>query len=178
MTENHILIKIDQQQVLENVLFDLANLYYDTEYAHGIQLYRKKGVTDSFLIRFTNNPDFERFSYFTNYLVYPIDIKDFKPIVRGFYQTGDIIDFPQLNIGKWVMVYDNEKDKDVDNVFLVTEENKTFIYDFGGNLKQFDKIIHEFRNFNIELNNYNHIIDIYPSNSTELTEVKPWWKFW
>ncbi len=42
MTENYILVKTTQQEILQNILCDLANLYQDTEYVKGIQLFRKK----------------------------------------------------------------------------------------------------------------------------------------
>lgn len=178
MTENFILLKTERQQQLENILFDLANLYSDTEYVRGMQLFRKKGEIDSFLVRFTNSPDFERFNYFTNYLVYPIDHPDFKPIVRGFYLTADIKQYPQLNRGRWVMVFVNENDENCDNVYLVNEDNRTFIYDFGGNLKALVEAIHEYRDYNIDLKNYHHIIEVFPTKTDQITEVKPWWKFW
>jgi len=178
MTENHILVKTTQQQVLENVLCDMANLYADTAYAKGIQLYRKKGQVDSFLVLFTNNPDLHRFSYFTNYLVYPFNYLDFKPTVRGFYKSSDIRDAPQLQSGNWLMIYDNENDEHGDNVYIVNELNQTFIFDFGGRLQPLETTLKDFRLFDVNIKNYHHIMDIHPSPETEMTKVKPWWKFW
>lgn len=178
MTENHILVKTTQQQVLEGVLFDMANDYGDTAYAKGIQLYRKKGQLDSFLILFTNNPDLDRFSYFTSYLVNSIDHIDDTPKIRAFYKTSDIKEIPELRRGNWLMIYDNENDENIDNVYIVNELNKTFIFDFGGRLKALDTTLKDFRQFEVNIKNYHHIIDIHPSPQPEIAKVKPWWKFW
>ena len=70
MTENYIVVEKVNEKELENVLMDLANLYEGTDYVNGIQLYRKKEDYDSFLILFSNEPDFERFNYFINYIYY------------------------------------------------------------------------------------------------------------
>jgi len=178
MTENHILVKTTKQQVLESVLCHMANDYGDTAYAKGIQLYRKKGQIDSFLILFTNNPDLDRFSYFTSYLVNSTNHIDVIPKIRAFYKTSDIDNIPQLKSGNWLMIYDNENDERVDNVYIVNELNQTFTYDFGGRLKALETTLKDFRLFDVNIANYHHIIDIHPSPKPEIAKVKPWWKFW
>ncbi|TQI71222.1 hypothetical protein JM79_2149 [Gramella sp. Hel_I_59] len=66
----YIIVENIQTDIIEKVLMNLANLYASTEFVKGIQLFRKKGSTDSFLIIFTNTPDIERFNYFVNYIEY------------------------------------------------------------------------------------------------------------
>jgi hypothetical protein len=165
--KNYILVHSKDQSTLEKVLFDLADLYYDTEYVYGIELYRRKGDLDSFLIQFSNNPDLDRFSYFVNYLDYPMDIENFKVDARGYYQTKDIIEVTKLKTGEWIMLFINPKDKDGDNVYIVNESHQNFIYDFGGRLKSLDHILEEFKQHNIDLKNYHHILNIFPSKTVK-----------
>ncbi|WP_109097868.1 hypothetical protein [Aquimarina sp. AU58] len=178
MTENYILIKTHQQQDLENILCDLANLYRDTEYVKGIQLYRKKGQIELFLIRFTKSPDLEKFGYFVNYLVYPMDVLEFQSKVRGYYRTADVNSYPKLKSGDWLMLYINSEDQSPENVYITNENNQSFIYDFGKRLKQLDDTVESFTEFAVDPNEYNHIIDIFPSPEVESAKTKPWWKFW
>ncbi|WP_298318042.1 hypothetical protein [uncultured Aquimarina sp.] len=131
-----------------------------------------------FLIQFDNSPDFERFGYFVNYLVYPIDFLEFKAEVRGYYRTKDVISFPELKKGNWLMFYINHKDQEPDNVYITDGANYSYSIDFGGNLKKLDDTVKYFEKFSFDLDDFNHIIDIYPDPSEELIQTKPWWKFW
>ncbi|MBO6880437.1 hypothetical protein [Winogradskyella sp.] len=178
MTQNYILVNTKDQSGLENVLFDLAELYSDTIFAHGIRLYRRKEQTDSFLICFENNPDFNRFSFFTNYIEYPIDRPNFKAKVRGYYQTRDLTTDPQLNTGEWLMLYINPNDEHGDNVYVVNENHQNSIWDFGGRHKKLSRIIEEFKMHSITLEDYHNIIDIYPTknNLKAAKSESPLWK--
>jgi hypothetical protein len=171
MTKNYIIIKTNHQNTLKRVLMDLANLYHDTSYAQGIQLYREKKQPSSFLVQFTNEPDLDRFSYFTNYFEYPIDITDFKAEVTGYYQTKHITDVPDLKTGEWLLLWVNPNDKHGDNVYIVTEDHNNYIYDFGGYLKALEQRLRDFKRQPIAINNYHHILNIFPAKPTK--HLKP-----
>lgn len=171
MTENFIIVENVNERELESILMDLANLYADTEFVNGIQFYRKKDKYDSFLILFSNQPDFERFNYFVNYIKYPAEYEKFSPFIRGFYKTSDIKQNSEFNIGEWIMVYISINDKEYDNVNLVNEKNDNYLYDFGGKIKKLKSIEEMFKLISFDKSNYYHILDIIPSKSIE--ERKP-----
>ena len=178
MTENFIIVENVNEKDLESILMNLANLYADTEFVNGIQFFRKKEKYNSFLILFSNQPDFERFNYFVNYIKYPEEYEKFSPFLRGFYRTSDIKKKLEFNVGEWIMVYVSKNDKDYDNVNLVNEKNDNYLYDFGGNIKKLKSAEEMFKLISFDKSNYYHIIDIIPNKSVEKLELKPWWKFW
>jgi hypothetical protein len=177
MEQNHITIDNVSNQNIEDILMNLANLYSDTGYTNGIQLYRKQNSTSSFLVLFTNSPDLERFNYFVNYIRYSEGMDNYTPIVRGYFQTKDINNNKDFSVGDWIMVYVSSNDKEYDNVNIVNSNNENYLYDFGGKIKKLITIEEQFEFSQLDLINYNHILDIYPSKSFE-SSTKPWWKFW
>lgn len=174
----YVLVESNEQQNLEAILCDFANLYRDKETVEGIQLYRKKGEVENFLIQFSNNPDFEIFSFLINYIVYPMNYPEFKPKVVGYFETQGLDVPPKLKNIERLMIYDNPSDKQPDNVYVTGNNGQSFIFDFGGRLKRIDLSIKEFEEEKVDLKDFHHIIDIYPSPSKKITEAKPWWKFW
>lgn len=178
MTENYILLKTEQQLELESVLMDLANLYRDTPYAQGMQLFRKQNQADLFLICFTNSPDLMRFAYFVNYLVYPFDHSAFKPKVRGFFRTAEVVSPPALKDGTWLMFYINPNDEAGDNAYITNEAGEAFMLDFGRGVKQLEAPEEEYQDYKVNKEHYLHVLDIFPSSKTPSKDSKPWWKFW
>ncbi len=171
MTENFIIVENINERELESILMDLANLYADTEFVNGIQFYRKKGKYDSFLILFSNQPDFERFNYFVNYIKYPAEYDKFSPFLRGFYKTSDIKQKSEFNAGEWIMVYVSKNDKEYDNVNLVNDKNENYLYDFGGKIKKLKSAEEMFKLLSFDKDNYYHIFDIVPSKSAENSQI-------
>ncbi|MCF7568939.1 hypothetical protein L3X37_11280 [Sabulilitoribacter arenilitoris] len=171
MTENFIIVENVNEKELESILMELANAYSDTEFVNGIQFYRKKDKFDSFLILFSNQPDFERFNYFVNYIKYPAEHEKFSPYLRGFYRTSNIKQKSEFNIGDWIMVYVSKNDKEYDNVNLVNDKNENYLYDFGGKTKKLKSAEEMFKLISFDKNNYHHILDIIPSQTIE--ERKP-----
>ncbi len=177
--ENYIIIKNVESNDIENILMDISNSYSDFEFSKGIRLYRENQSTNSFLILFTNSPDFTHFCFFVNYLKYPEAPKVYNPFIRGYFKTSEI-DLKDLSFinGEWVMAYVSINDKEYDNVNLTNSNNESYLYDFGGKIKRLNIIEEKFNHIEYDLNNYNHIIDIYPYNSLKEKSIKPWWKFW
>lgn len=176
--KSFIVVQNLKTEVIQRVLMNLANLYSNTKFVEGIELYREKGHTDSFLILFTNEPDFKRFNYFVNYIVYPegFDYQNFS--TKGYFKTDQLEKNYEFNIGEWLMMFISKTDKEYDNVIIVNRENLNYLYDFGGIIKKLNIIEEKFVIKHIDIENYNHIIDIYPSKSFKAKEDKPWWKFW
>lgn len=174
----YVLIISQYQSKLEQAIADWANMYSDTPYAQRIQLYRKKGDPTRFLVLFTNQPDLDRFSYFVNYMEYPIGLEQFLFKVLGFFPTKSIEDKHGLKTGEWIMVYVNHDDPRGDNVYFTEDHGANHVFDFGGKLKELDKSIREYRTNLYNIQEYHHIIDIFPSKAPETMENRSWWKFW
>lgn len=178
MTENYIIVEKVRESDLETILMNFANLYSETEFVNGIQLYRKKETVDSFMILFSKSPDFERFNYIVNYLKYPEGFENFQAFIRGFYRTIDININAEFITGDWIMVFVSEADKEYDNVSLVNEKNESYLYDFGGKIKPLKQIEEKFNLISTEIAEYNHVIEIFSSKQAETMLKKPWWMFW
>ena len=172
MTESFIIVENVNEKELESILMNLANVYADTEFVNGIQFYRRKDKFDSFLILFSNQPDFERFNYFVNYIKYPSDYEKFSPFLRGYFRTSEIKEKSEFNVGEWIMVYVSKNDKEYDNVNLVNDKNENYLYDFGGKIKKLKSAEEMFKLISFDKNNYNHILDIIPSKSAENSELR------
>lgn len=179
MQENYIIAENISTHEIEETLRVLADLYSYSGYTDGIQLYQKKDNDTSFLICFTNPPDFDRFSYFVNYIHYP---ENGKPAVKGFYMVNDIDIDGEFKIGNWVLVFVSKMDERYDNVLVVNENHEHFLIDFGGNITKLTGIEESFKLLPIKKEDYNHIINISPKpkpkTNPQENQLKPWWKFW
>lgn len=173
MTENFIIVEKVQEADLESILMDLANLYADTEYVNGIQLYRKKDRYDSFLIGFTNQPDFARFNYFVNYLRFPVENENFSPFIRGYYQMDDVKQAADFNAGERLMVYIPQNPEEFDNVHFVNPQNENYVYDFGGAITKLTTIEETYQLISLDKNLYHHVIDVFPSKRFKNDARKP-----
>jgi len=180
MLENFIYIENVKESDIIKALQDLADLYSDTGYTDEIILYRKKDRYDSFSVTFSNLPDFDRFSYFVNYLYLPFDLDDFEPQVRGFYQVKNITQNLEFKTGDWVMLFMTKNHTKSDEVSVVNEKNENYNFDFGGNAKKINRKLKEFHFENLDLTNYYSVKHINPDlkKKSLKIDVKPWWKFW
>jgi hypothetical protein len=178
MKENFIIIENVSEKELRVIITNLADLYSDNEFAKGIQLYQKKGNYNSFLILFSNSPDFDRFNYALNYLKYPVGFNKFSPFIRGFYQTRESNLKADYYTGDWIMVFVSKNDKNYDNVIFVNEEDENYLFDFGGKIRKLDVIEEKFKMISVDKIDFLPIINISPTMSAEDSTGKPWWKFW
>lgn len=174
MKENYIIVENVSAQDIESILTDFANEYPDANPVKGIQLYAKQNDARSFLVGFTNRPDFDIFSFCINYLRYPRGFENFDPYVRGYFRTENLHTGGGFNMGEWVVVYLSENDTEYDNVSVVNENNHTYLYSFTGKTKKMDLSEERFERVERNINDYRHVTDIFPSKNSG----KPWWKFW
>lgn len=178
MNENFITIENVAETELGSILLDLANLYVETDFVQGMRYFKNNADSRSFLIKFTFDPDFERFNYFVNYLRYPMGYENISPKVRGYYKTVRIDFKADFKVGDFIMVYVSNTDTEYDNVSLTINMNESYIYDFGGKIKKLDQT-DEFYDYKpLNMNDYEHIADVYPSEEAKKKASKPWWKFW
>lgn len=83
------------------------------------------------VIRVDERIDITSFFYLINYLKYPENIK-YKINVEGFTIGKEHVEL----LDKRLLIYISENDKNYDNVYVVTEENKTYTIDFGGKITE------------------------------------------
>jgi len=159
MTENFIIVEKIKESDLVSILKDFATSYSEDEFASAIQLYRKREKFDSFLILFTNQPDFEKFNYIINYLRYPIGYKNISPFIRGFFMASEIKGKPEYKIGEWLMVYVSKDDKKYDNVSILNIKNENYLYNFGGKLVKQNSAEENFKLISFSKEDYFHVTD-------------------
>lgn len=178
MEQHYITVENIASQDLEICLMDLANLYAQTDFVNGLQLRKRKGYKDTFFIEFLNQPDFERFVFFVNYLHYPEHLHTNDQVVRGYFNTEGFNVKHEYNYGEWLMIYVSKTDKNFDNVNIVNCNNQSFILDFGGRIKKLKECPTPFFKSEIIKSQYELIISIAPTKVIETSDTTPWWKFW
>ena len=176
MEFSYITIENIKGHHLETNLGELINLYAETGFVDHVPIHRKKGEPENFLVNFPNQPDFDRFCYFVNYLHYPAKEQGSNPKVSGYFRLktpdGDESELKD----EWVMIYVSKGDKEYDNVNVVNKENQSYFYDFGGRQQALEQPERKFNKPEINLNDYHHIMDMIPAPKEEVS--KPWWRFW
>jgi hypothetical protein len=131
-TEKFIVIKNCTGEELKTVLNDWLILY-----AHRL---RDKTVFEIaeinpniFVLKVDKSIDDTLFFFLVNYCAYPV----------GFKKTFDVEGHTTATkhktlLNKKISVFINEKDTEYDNVWITTEENETYKFDFGGKFKKTD----------------------------------------
>jgi hypothetical protein len=178
MSYHFIIVKNISLGSIQGILMDMANMYRSTPYVDGIELYSEQEREESYLITFPQQPDLDRFTYFVNYIVYPIDRKWSSPLVTGYFDTALVPKSAPHLKGKKVMVYVSEDESAADAVYLVTEANDTYKFDFGGKVSKLSANERDFEAPSTDISNYSHYIDIHPGPEPNTREGKPWWKLW
>ncbi|WP_158858831.1 hypothetical protein [Lunatibacter salilacus] len=106
-----------EEKKLKEAVLSLVNLYSDTEFTKGISIF--KSDKNEFVINFRNNPDFERFKYFVNYLHYP-EVQSYEAKVFGYWTISDTDNIKQ-HLNKRALLYVSENDTEGDNVYALFE---------------------------------------------------------
>ncbi len=171
MKQSFIIVTEISEDVITNGLMDFANQYTGESFVNNIELYREN-ETDKFLILFSNVPSFDHFCFAVNYIRYIKTPNKKLPLVFGYY-LNESDNYPFLTKG-FVKTYVSLNDKEYDNVNVVNNLNETYLFDFGGRQKKLSIIEESFEVPTINLNNFNHSLNIIPSP----VENKPWWKIW
>jgi hypothetical protein len=179
MKRNYIVIEGCPSNDLEIVLVNFCKLYHKGGKVEDIQFYKKNSVSDSFLILFEKELDFEHFAYLINYLNYPEGYDNWTAKIYGCYLTKFISENYEFNVGEYLTLYVSYKDKDYDNVNVVNLRNETYLYDFGGRIKKLELSERNYDLPSIDVSEYHFIKAIrFESTHNEMLETKPWWKFW
>jgi len=104
-----------EEEQLIGAVQSLANLYANTEFTKGISIF--KCDKNEYVINFRNNPDFERFKYFVNYLHYP-EVDSYEAKVFGYWTISEFDNLKQ-HLYKRALLYVSENDTEGDNVYAL-----------------------------------------------------------
>jgi len=178
LKEDFILIENVAEKDMLTILSNIVNMYADSGFTEGIQLFKNNNSDRRFLVTFKNTPDLEHFAYFVNYIYYPEGFEAFKPIVNGFYQVNHIEKVIDFKPGDWLQIYVSKNDSTYDNVSMVNTANESFLFDFGGKTKKIPLTEEKYCMPAIDKAEYALVKVIRPVSDTSQEIPKPWWKFW
>lgn len=114
--EKYIITKAEDKSKLLEATQALANLYVESKFTDKIKVSKVPSEKDLYIITFANQPDFERFKYFVNYLNYP-EAGEFGKTTKGYWTITEEDGLPKQFVGSRTMVYVSENDTEYDNVF-------------------------------------------------------------
>jgi len=72
-----------------------------------------------------------------NYIKYPANFEKLNPYKR-FLKHFEHFRKYDFKSGDWLMVYVYKNDKAYDNGNIVNNQNQSYLYDFGGNIKKLE----------------------------------------
>ncbi|MBF8962912.1 hypothetical protein I0P70_06625 [Pontibacter sp. FD36] len=125
-SSNYILLYGPRQEDVASAVQQLTDLYAESGFTDGITVKKSTVKEDLYMLYFSNQPDFERFKYFVNYLTYP-EVDNFKAKVLGYWTVTAEDNLPQKYIGQRALVYVSEQDTEGDNVCAVFEGHESAI---------------------------------------------------
>ena len=123
-TDKIIIIKNCTKTELQRILEDWCALYPPKSRVRTVFEIAEMNA-DIFVIKVDKRIDDTRFFFLVNYCAYPIDFE------KTFEAVGYINSVKALQ-NKKAFVFNNESDPDGDNVWLITQDNETHKFDFGG----------------------------------------------
>lgn len=176
--KNTIIIKNSSNKNIEKSVVDLANMYANTRFVDTIEIYQSTENGNTFVIKFPNRPDFERFSYFVNYLAFPMDIKGYHPRVFGIWKLPKKINKIPFEIGETIGLYLSKKEEEYDNVYILNSKNSTYKYTFYGKVFKANLIEYKYDEIVKPIGNIELHKKVTPSQAVIDKLNKPWWKFW
>jgi hypothetical protein len=135
-TEKYIIVKNCTKEELKTILNDWLVMYVGT--LRSKTIFEIAEINSNiFALKVDKGIDDTNFFYLVNYCAYPIGLK------KTFVAEGHTIATKHKTLlNKNIYVFnnerENEKDKEYDNVWITTEENETYRFNFGGKFKKMD----------------------------------------
>lgn len=173
---NYIIIKNTTATKVEDSVSQMVDLYTDTGFVNSVII--NQVDAGHFLIEFPNQPDFERFSYFVNYLRYPEGFNNYNPLVYGIWNVLEPLDKISAANGEKLLIYISKFDKEYDNVIVENSKGDTYQYSFSGRIKETNRRENNYLELITIPENYTEHIEIVPTKEVTNRELKPWWKLW
>tara|TARA_R110001592_G_scaffold88961_1_gene261771 strand:- start:2118 stop:2705 length:588 start_codon:yes stop_codon:yes gene_type:complete len=155
-------------------LQELADLYSDTGFTEGISVFKSMSADNQYIINFNNTPDFERFKYFVNFLIYPLETT-YSAKVFGFWTVSEIDKIPEPLIGKRLLLYVSDNDTEGDNVYAVYSGAQSTIrmgFALGEVYKELETREFEFVEPQLNLQDYEIIDTISPDPNIKKKSTK------
>jgi hypothetical protein len=135
-TGKYIIVKNCTKEELKTILNDWLVMYVNGLKSKMIFEIAEINPT-VFVLEVDKSIDDTDFFYMVNYFAYPIDFK------KTFEVTGHTTATKHKKLlNKKIYVFNNEREnekyKEYDNVWITTEDNETYKFDFGGKFKKMD----------------------------------------
>lgn len=116
--EKYIYLKSNSIENLVQTIESLAEVYADSRYVKLVSIFQDQKQTDTFVLNFLDQPDFEMMRYFVNFLCSP-EYSSFIKIVLGYQTVKELGDIQWYNPGgERLMIYVSPEDKKGDYVSL------------------------------------------------------------
>jgi len=128
VTDNTIFISGGAYDDIKKALKQWIALY-SIDLQHDLTFELFKNGRGNHVIKADQRLDNEKFYYLVNYLNYPEEI-EYKVDIKAFTTGKD----ENILKNKKLLVYVSQNDKDGDNVFVTTYDNKNYKVDFGGKI--------------------------------------------
>lgn len=129
-----IIIKDVNYEDIKKAVLQFCNIYNKEKYSVIVQLTQIS--KNEIVLTFPYDIDFATYCFLINYLYYPNEIF-YKANIKGWATTRSTDEFiSKENADKLVMLYIPTDDKEYDNVYMTTEDNKGYKLGFSvGGLK-------------------------------------------
>ena len=131
-SKKYIIIQKCTKEELKTILNDWLIMYADRLKSN--MVFEMAEVHPNiFVLEVDNSIDDTDFFFLVNYFAYPIGFK--KTFEAEGYTTATK---HKTLLNKKIYVFNNTKDSEYDHVWITTEENETYKFDFGGKFKKVD----------------------------------------
>lgn len=159
--EKFIIINDCSKEEMKTILKDWLVMYADRLKSKSVFEFAEI-KPNSFILKVDKSLDDTDFFYLVNYFAYPIDYeKTFD--VEGYATASK----HKTILNKNIYVFNNLEQTEYDNVWITTEDNETYKFDFGGKLK---KINYENKYKALDINNLSITYEQIIFNKKELLE--------
>ena len=115
--EKYIITESKEQDKMLSAIQDLANLYSESGFASKILVHKLNSNKNQYVLTFPNDPNFEHFKYFVNYLHYP-EASSFGEKTKGYWTIEIEEGIPKQYFNSRAMLYVSNNDTEYDNVYV------------------------------------------------------------
>jgi hypothetical protein len=157
--EKYIIIRDCTKDELKTILNDWLVMY--VEGLKSKLIFEIAEITPNvFILKMDKSIDDTHFFFLINYFAYPIDFK--KTFEVAGYTTATK---HKTLLNKKIYVFLNEQDTEYDNVWVTTEDNETYKFDFSG---RFKKMNYENKYKSLDINSLSILYEQIIVNKKEL----------
>jgi len=129
MNKNYIIVKNTSRKDIELSLKNLIHEYTDYKEFNSIRLYKLNSINHTYLLDFEIDPNFEKFSYVVNFMMFPIGPENTSENVIAFYSGHCNIPLANYEYNR-LMVFSPRSDTECFHVLVVNNKDEAFKFDW------------------------------------------------